>query len=300
VLWTRWIGKERMNAALRILACGLLMPVVSSMLAQQQSKTIVDSAGNKVIMDVNTGWTQIMKDGQTDKTSAVDANNTCETSEKYGLLNQPKDRAFALLCDEWWRLQPKTEIERVPFQSLVRRLLLESRASTTFVRYRGMDLRAAPKSTTYDATIVPSDIGRDVSCSIEEEDRDSLGMMYTYECTIKTDSFPAAIALKDRMVQTVKALGLKEDEIREHGLAVHAKEVAPCAPGGECLFQNVYASTETNWKNMQIMADPVFTRNTMAEVMALQNGGHAGVSGIASDEGTVSFQIFSVGPKNGQ
>ena len=50
----------------------------------------------------------------------------------------------------------------------------------------------------------------------------------------------------------------------------------------------------TNWKSMQIEAD------TMAEVMALQHGGHAGVSGIASDEGTVSFQMFSVGSKNAQ
>jgi hypothetical protein len=71
----------------------------------------------------------------------------------------------------------------------------------------------------------------------------------------------------------------------------------PCAPGGECLEQNVYATLITNWKSLQIQADPVFTRNTMAELTALQHGGYAAVSGIASDEGAVSFQVFSVGSK---
>ena len=274
----------------RIVTYCLLVLAVSSIPTQQQSKTFVDSAGNKTIMNVKTGLTVIDKDGKTAEFSVADVNNMCDER----LLGAPEDHAMALACDEWWKLQPKNEIERVPFQSLVQRLLLDTRPSTTFVRYRGMELRTTQDSTIYDAVILPSDVGRDVSCSIEEKDRKDLGMLYAYRCTIKTESFPAAIALKERLAQTVKGLGLKEDEVREHGLAVRAKEVTPCAPGGECLFQNVYATTVTNWKSMQIEAD------TMAEVMALQHGGHAGVSGIASDEGTVSFQMFSVGSKNAQ
>jgi hypothetical protein len=244
----------------RIVTYCLLVLAVSSIPTQQQSKTFVDSAGNKTIMNVKTGLTVIDKDGKTAEFSVADVNNMCDER----LLGAPEDHAMALACDEWWKLEPKNEIERVPFQSLVQRLLLDTRPSTTFVRYRGMELRTTQDSTIYDAVILPSDVGRDVSCSIEEEDRKDLGMLYAYRCTIKTESFPAAIALKERLAQTVKGLGLKEDEVREHGLAVHAKEVTPCAPGGECLFQNVYATTVTNWKSMQIEAD------TMAEVMALQ------------------------------
>jgi hypothetical protein len=282
----------------RFITYCLVALAVSSTLAQQQSKTIWDSAGNKTIMDVKTGWTLIMKDGKTEKTAAADVDKTCEGGEKWGFFDEPGNRAMAILCDEWWKLQPKTEIERVPFQSLVQRLLLYTRTSATFVRYRGMELKSSNDSTTYDAVIVPSDVGSNVSCVINEEDRSPHGMLYIYDCTIKTDSFPAAIQLKERLEQNAKALGLKEDEVREHGLAAHAKEEFPCAPGGECLEQNVYATVIKDWKNLQIQADPVFTSNVIAEAMASEHGGHAAISGIASNEGTVSFQIFSVGSKN--
>jgi hypothetical protein len=284
----------------RLLSCCFLVSAISLAMAQQQSKTFEDAAGNKTIMNVQTGWTVIMKDGGKDQTSAKDVNAICVGGERLGLSGSSENQAIRFLCEEWWKLQPKTEIERMPFDSLMRSLLLDTGPSTTFVRYRGMELKTSNGSTTYDAAIVPSDVGSDLSCSIEEEDRNGQGMLYTYQCTIKTDSFPAAIALKNRMAQTARALGLKEDEIREHGLAVHAKEVMPCAPGGECLFQNVYATTMMSWKSLQIEADPVFTRNTIAELMAQEHGGHAAITGIASDEGTVSFQMFSVGRKNTQ
>jgi hypothetical protein len=277
-----------------------LVLAISSAMAQQQSQTIEDAAGNKTIMNVQTGWTVIMKDGGKDQTSAKDVNTMCEDGERLGVSESPENQTVRFLCDEWWKLQPKTEVEHVPFQSLVQRLLLDTRPSTTFVRYRGLDLKTTHESTTYDAAIVPSDVGRDISCSIEEEDRNAQGMLYTYQCTIKTNSFPAAIQLKEKLVQAVRELGLKEDEVREHGLAAHAKESGPCTPEEECLEQNVYASVMMNWKNLQIEADPVFTRNTVAEVMAREHGGHAAISGIANDAATVSFQIFSVGPRKAQ
>ena len=145
-----------------------LVLAVTFMFAQEQTKTIADSAGNRTIMNAKTGWTLIMKDGTTEKTAAADVDKTCEGGEKWGLFDQPENRVMALLCDEWWKLQPKTAIEQLPFQSLVRRLLLESRTSTTFVRYRGMELKSSKVSTTYDAAIVPNDVGNNVSCSIEQ------------------------------------------------------------------------------------------------------------------------------------
>ena len=280
----------------RLLIVGFLVSAISLSMAQQQSKTIEDAAGNKTIMNVQTGWTVIMKDGGKDQTSAKDVNAICTDGERLGLTGSAENQTMRFLCDEWWKLQPKTEIERLSFRSLVQRLLVETRPSTNFVRYRGMELKTSDGSKTYDAAIVPSDVGRDVSCSVEEEDRAAEGMLYTYQCTIKTNSFPAAVQLKEQLVQAIRGLDLKEDQVREHGLAAHAKESGHCAPDGECLEQNVYASTMTGWKNLQIEADPVFTHNTVSELMLH----HAVVSGIANDAGTVSFQMFSVGPGKAQ
>jgi hypothetical protein len=149
----------------------------------------------------------------------------------------------------------------------------------------------------YDAIIVPNDLGYDVSCTIEEENRQTKGMLYTYHCSAKTPSFDAAIKLRDRLVQGLSDLHFKEDEVREHGLAADARDKGVCAPSGECLFQHVYATATRDWKFLQIEADPSFTVTVMAAVMAKSKGIPPTITGIDNNSGRFSFDILSVGPQ---
>src|SRR5215472_16531610 len=281
----------------RFVSMSVLLLVTLAAVAQQQSRVFADDEGNKTIFDVNTGWKTIEKNGATATFSVTEVTEVCDYNERFWKADQPDDRTIAFLCDEWWKLQPQNKVEQVPFATLVRRLLLQTRESTNFVRYRGMELKSTKDSTIYDAAIIPNDIGSDMSCTIEEENRHELGMMYSYRCEIKTTSFPAALQLQNKMVLQLKEFNLKEDEVREHGLGAYAREIGVCAPTGECLEQHVFATTMQSWKMLQIAANPILVANTIAELQAGQNGKHAPAAGIATDKGIVSFEIFSVGPR---
>ncbi|HEY4380205.1 MAG TPA: hypothetical protein VGN01_07660 [Acidobacteriaceae bacterium] len=273
----------------------------------QTSKTTVDSQGNKEVIDITTGVTDTDKAGKViQHISAADLTQMCAKLDDREWLNDFKAvdngdgkgawAAMTALCDDWGELQPRTHIERLPFTLLVSRLLLISPIASDFARYRGMELKTAPDATTYDAVILPRDLGYDANCDIEEQNRHIEGMMYTYRCSIKTPSFPEAIALKERLVQSLKKLDLGEDEVREHGLSAHAQNSGYCAPSGECLEGNVYVSATKDYKFFQIEANPILTRNVMAQIGAMKYGKDAPIDGISDKAASVSFEVFSVGP----
>lgn len=267
---------------------------------QQQTKTHVDSEGNKEVINSTTGWTETEKNGKVTHMSVADITTLCSDLDDplvlAALRNTVERAVTSELCDEWGELQPKTLIERMPFAQLMARLVIIAPHSSTLARYRGMELKSGTDSTTYDAIILPNDIGYDASCTVEEENRHEEGMLYTYECSIKTPSFPAALQLRDRLVQALSNLHLPEDEVREHGLAAYARGDGYCAPSGECLEGHIYVTAMKDWKIVQIDANPDFTRNTFAEINAMKSGRHAPIDGIAADSGNLSFQVLSVGP----
>ncbi len=268
-----------MNQAIRaIIIPGIAVLLSSGCLAQVQ-KTISNPDGSKEVLDTSTGWTEI-DNGKTTNVSAADFTSFCgslETAAKYQLKDTGGVR---IACDEWAKLQPQTQIQKVSFSRLVTRLLEISPPYTDFARYRGYELKSEGKSTIYDVTIVPDDIGPRASCTIEEEGRSQGWMLYTYQCSVKTSSYPDAVRLKDHLAQLLSSLDLTEDQIREHGLAAHAREVGRCAPSGECLEEHVYATAMKEGKTLQIEANPDFTRNTMAELNAMQYGGIRRLRGL--------------------
>jgi hypothetical protein len=281
----------------------ILMLNCLRLMGQQQTKTWVNSDGSHEVLDSTTGMTETEKDGKTTHVSATDMTAFCSTlDDPIVLLALKHDSAGGWtgqseLCDAWGEVQPKTHIERMPFAQLMTRLLSIAPPSTKFARYRGMELKSGTDSTTYDATILPNDLGYDASCTVEEEDRHQEGMLYTYQCSVKTPSFPAALQLRDRLVQTLNTLHLtEEDEVREHGLATNAHTLGYCAPNGECMEGHIYVTTMKDWKIVQIEPNPDFTRNTLSEVRAMQAGGHAPINGIATDSATFTFRIVSIGP----
>jgi hypothetical protein len=265
---------------------------------RQQSKTIIGGDGSKWVLDTTTGWTETGKNGKTIFIeSAGNLIELCKQMDDFSAFANGEDGdALKFACDEWAKLQPKTQIETVPFSRLVTRLLLLTPPSTDFARYRGMYLKSNGDSRTFDAAIVPDDLGYKTSCMIEEDNRHAKGMLYTYRCAITTASFPDAINLENHLIKLLGGLSLSEDEIREHGLAVNARGDGMCAPTGECLEEHVYATVMQDWKSLQIDANPAFTQNAMAEHLATEHGQHAAINGIDADSGNVSFRIFSVGP----
>ena len=212
-----------------------------------------------------------------------------------GLLNLPENRGLKAICEKWQAEQPRTKVERLPFHSLVRRLLLETPASTDFARYRGMQLKSDGTSTTYDAIILPADVLDDLACTIKQEDRQE-GEMYTYECFGHTSSFAVSVQLRDKLVQSLSDLRLVEDEVREHGLSSHARSEGMCAPNGDCLEQHEYASALTDGKLLQIDANPSLTQTVGAIARAKRDGSEAPVSGSDPKDGVFAFEIFSFGP----
>lgn len=274
----------------------------------QTSKTSVDSQGNREVLDIATGATDTQKDGKViQHINAADLTQTCAKLDDpdWRRIMKAVDRsdgngewvATSSLCEEWGELQPKTRIERMPFSQVMVRLLEIAPPSSTFARYRGMELTSKADSVTYDATILPSDLGYEPSCKVEAEDRHSEGMLYTYECSVKTPSFPAALDLRNRLVASLASLHLtEEDEIREHGLAANARSLGYCSPDGECLEGHIYVTATKDWKTVQIEPNPIFIRSTLAEISAMKAGRHAPINGIASDSADFSFRILSVGP----
>jgi hypothetical protein len=265
---------------------------------QQQTKTSVDNDGTKEVIDSTNGWTVTEKNGGTvTHKSAAEMTTFCgKLDDDFAVLEALRDNiGVKQICDEWGQIQPRTRIERMPFSRLMTRLLVIAPPSTDFARYRGIELKSDADSKAYDAIILPNDIA-DASCTIEERNRHAEGMLYIYKCDVKTPSFPAAIKLKDKLVQALTNFDLSEDEVREHGLAAHARDSGFCAPGGECLEGHIYVTAIKDWKTLQIEADPDFTRDTRSEVRAMANGTHAPINGIAANSASVSFQVFSVGP----
>ncbi|WP_260740100.1 hypothetical protein [Tunturiibacter lichenicola] len=284
----------------RLVAFAVLMFGSLGLVGQQQTKTTVDSEGNKGVMDTTTGWTVTAKGGKVTHMSVADITSVCNDLDDPLALaafrNTVEWAVTSDLCENWGELQPKTRIEQVPFLRLITRLLLVTPPSTDFARYRGLELKSGAESKTYDAIIVPNDLGHDASCTIEEESRNTEGMLYTYQCSMKTSSFPDAIRLKDHLVLLLKSLDLDEDQVREHGLSAHARSVGYCAPSGECLEDHIYVTAKKDWKILQIEATPTLTRDPMADLSTMQYGHHSAIIGIASDSADVSFQIMSVGP----
>jgi len=265
---------------------------------QQQTKTWIDNDGVKQVLDSVNGYTATGKNGKLiEHQSPAEVTTSCDLNKASTIFVLRDNVGMKVFCDEWGELHPNVKIERVPFAELILRLVSFTSPSTSFARYRGMELSSGTESKTYDATILPNDIGNDASCTIKEENRHEEGMIYTYECSIKTPSFLAALQLKDRLVQALSNLHLSEDEIREHGLATTARQDGMCAPSGECLEEHTYVTTRADWKFVQIDANPILERNALAEIRAMKTGTHAPFIDIATDAGDLSFEVFSVGPR---
>lgn len=290
-----------------ITACLILLFASTGLIGQrQQTKTRVDSEGNKEVIDSTNGWTVTEKSGKVIHQSAAEMNDFCsEVDDPGGLLvveqkagrNAEENLAVRQVCDDWGAVQSKTHVEKMTFSQLMTRLLVIAPPSTSFARYRGMELKAEPDSTTYDATILPNDLGLDATCTIEEEDRHKEGMLYTYECSVKTSSFPAALDLKNRLVASLNSLHLtEEDEVREHGLAANARALGYCAPDGECMEGHIYVTAMRDWKTVQIDPNPILTSNNLAAIITKGACSTACINGIASDSADLTFQILSVGP----
>jgi hypothetical protein len=240
---------------------------------QQQTKTFVEKDGTKEVLDSTTGWTETEKNGKVTHVTVADMTSLCgkiDNSDRIllALLKQnPGGLAMTSeICDEWGEVLPKTQIERVPFSQLMIRLVSVAPPFSTFARYRGMELKSETDSKTYDAIILPNDIDYPATCTVGEENRHEKGMLYVYECLVKTTSFSAALQLKDRLVQALSSLHLTEDEVFEHGLSSNARGLGYCAPSGECMHEHNYESVAKDWKLVQIEPNPDFTRDTLSEI----------------------------------
>lgn len=265
------------------------------MLAQQQrSITSYSSDGKtKVVLDTKTGWTSTVE-GQTSNMSAEHVTGYCNLMGKDPFLPDNDFGNFTReLCEEWGELQPKTQIERLPFSDLIVRLLLFTPSSTDFARYQGLQIASDSTGAEFDSTIVPSDIGADVACVILVGDL-SDRTAFIFKCTIKTHSYQEAIATKDRLVHLLEILKLTENEVEEHGISARARAEGRCALSGECEGQHTFVTPVKKGKMLQIAADPDFTSNA---VLTLQTG-HQIISGVSPDSATVTVKVFSVVLKN--
>jgi hypothetical protein len=286
----------KMNNA--ISQAAILIPLLACALsqAQQQTKTWETDPGHKETLDLDSGLTEVWKDGQTQKISPAQINEICETMEKNPeLAGSSAWTSGSVLCERWGEIQAKTQIERVPFLNLITRLLVVTPPSTDFARYRGMEVKSDASATAYDSIIVPSDIGNSISCSIREgimPDR----MAYIYMCDIQTSSFQNAIELKDHLLHLLGSLNLSEDQVREHGMAVRASEEGRCAPTGECEGAHTFVTAENQGKVLEIDANPDFTRNVDALALSLKSD-HDIISGVSANSASVRIAVMSVGPK---
>lgn len=260
---------------------------------QQQSITSYSSDGKtRVVLDTKTGWTSIV-DGQTSNMSAEQVTNYCNLMGKDPFLPDNDFGNFTReLCEEWGELQPKTKIERLPFSDLIVRLLLFTPPSTDFARYRGLQIGSDSTGVEYDSTIVPDDIGADVTCGILAGELSYKGK-FIFKCTIKMHSYQEAITTKGRLVSLLANLKLTEDEVEEHGIAVRSRANGRCAgwgDGGECEGQQTYVTATKAGKRLQIAADPDFTFDPY---LTLQTG-HQVISGLMPDSATVTIEVYSI------
>jgi hypothetical protein len=262
--------------------------------AQQHSKSWVDTDGTRYTLDTQSGLNEVEKNGRMKVVSdASDVKGLCVEIDKQSDLG-PNLRPFRTLCENWAELQPKTKIEQVPFSTLIARLVMISPPSSDFGRYRGLELKSDLRSTTYDAAIVPDDLGENIYCTVLETRSSPRHMGYIYQCSMKTDSYPSAIAIKNRLVLLLSSLHLSEDQVTEHGLVMSDKENNECAPTGECTHSQIYRSAETENKVLSIEARPSFVRNARLDVEMLRiTGRHNPPDRVASDSGTLEFKVFS-------
>ncbi|MDQ2835298.1 MAG: hypothetical protein M3Y50_16455 [Acidobacteriota bacterium] len=252
-------------------------------------------------MTLSAGWTVTDKSGKVAAhTSATELTLLCSRLDEPTFFSMFKDDQWTAMtetCDDWAQLQPNTQIEKVTFPFLITRLLRVAPPSSDFNRYRGLELKTTADLTVYDATLLPNDIAYEPACTIEKQNRGHTdGMLYIYRCMIETSSFPEAVALKSRLIQSLKKLSLDEDQVREHGLSVNARQESMCAPTGECLEGDVFASVTKDYKFLQIDANPDLTRSALAEAQAMQYGHDTPISGISQNSGSVLFEVYSVGP----
>lgn len=280
-----------------LIAITLLLTVAAD-LHGQKPKIFVDRDGNKQVYDASSGWTFSEKSGESTHKSPTELDAFCSDLERPTIRLALKDTLEELrqFCERWKEVQPKNEIEQVSFLQLITRLLFVSPASSDFERYRGMELKTASDSTTYDAIILPNDIGYEPTCEIEEQNRHDDGMLYTYRCSIQTPSFPDAVSLKERLIESLNGLNLGEDQVREHGLSITARNADLCAPTGECLEAHTFVSARQDYKFLQAEANPILTRDAREQVMALKYGRNAPIDGISDKAANVMFEVISVGP----
>jgi hypothetical protein len=204
-------------------------------------------------------------------------------------------RSVADSCEQWSELQPRTQIERLPFAQVAARLLVIAPPSSDFARYRGLERASDPTGREYDSILVPNDTGGDTSCVIKESAL-SGRMLYVYECTIKTHSYQDSVRLKEHLVDLLGGLRLTEDTAAEQGIAAHVRAERSSAPAGEYEGEHVYVSSLEDGKRLQIEAVPEVTRSATELTVSLPTG-HDIVSGISSTSASVAIKVVSIGPK---
>lgn len=284
---------------MRLLAALAALTLTSvACLCQEEGKTWIDKDGNKQTIDPIHGYWEVRKDGKTSNLSRGDLDSLCRNLDDFPAVAQSTNGATIVqLCDMWALLKPRTKIEKLHTDGLVSRLLLLSPPSTDFTRYRGVALKSDASSITYDSLLVPDDLGEDTTCTITEENRAELGMLYTFGCTQKMSSYGMAVSKEKSVAYELARHSLpEEDQAREHGLYAHAKEMGLCAPTGECALEHTFITVRHDGKQLQIEAWPEFTRDTIPEIIARESGKHSAVSGIDPSSGSMSLEVMSVGP----
>ncbi|MGB0122648.1 MAG: hypothetical protein WBP63_04390, partial [Silvibacterium sp.] len=285
-----------MSRVLRKVAIPSLLVLLSIGCFAQQ-KTIVTAGGSKYVFDASAGLTQVDKTGKTAHMSPTDLNWLCGKGLETAIeFNLPDVTSQKVTCDLWAQVQPHTTIEQVPFSTLMHRLVEISPPYTDFARYRGVEIRTeAQGNSQYDATIVPDDVGGQPSCTVVQGRDPAGGLLYKYECVVKTESYSDAVALEKALVQRLYGLHLTEDQIEEHGIALKDEDNNECAPTGECAHTHMFASAMKDGKNVDIEAAPDFIRNNnLADLqMFLATGRHNPPDGVKSDSGTVTFTVLS-------
>lgn len=276
----------------RIFGLVVLLAVSSISQAQQRSKIWVAPDGSKAIIDLRTGLTVEDKDGkEPTNIPALQLKGLCEEMDKQTAPSPALD-LLSSPCEYWAELQPRTQIERVPFAELIARLLIVAPGGTDFARYRGMQISSDPTGVEYDSTIVPNDVGADVTSVVLAGDMPDRAVSM-FKCTIKLHSYQEAIATRNRLVSRLASLKLTENQVDEHGIAAKARAKGRCAFSGECEGQHTYATIETDGRMLRIAADPDFTSNAIASLQA----GRQIISGVSTDSATVTVKVFSVAPK---
>jgi hypothetical protein len=282
------------KAVLFIIIIGLLG--LQGIVAQaQRSISWNDVDGTRYIIDSHSGLRAIGTGGKTtERMDSRTLQEMCTDMDKQTFLDE-NAKLWALACEYWHELQPRTQIEKLPFPQLIARLLIVSPRSTDFGRYRGIKLESDGPTTRYDATIVPDGIGDQVSCSIIEAPRDPGEMSYFYECSVKTSSYEQAIKVQKALLSTLSELNLTEDQVKEHGFAASAHTEQRCAPfTGECEHQHMFISVLTDGKLLSLEANPDFTYNIYSIMAATKSKKAPLPSEVNRSSGTVKFDVYAV------